>query len=373
MMCAAGKGAVKTFSIGFREQGFNEAEHASAVARHLGTDHTELILSPTDAQALVPQLPTIYDEPFADSSQLPTYLVSKLAREHVTVALSGDGGDEAFGGYVRYRSIGGAWRGMRHLPQAVRRGFRGVAELLSVEAWDGIGHILPRSVRPAHFGDKVLKAAALLDAGDPIEMYRRLITQWPGLDRLQPGIAEHPGWTDQFAGRSNGMTLDARLRLIDMMGYLPDDILTKVDRAAMAVSLEVRVPLIDHRVIEYAWSLPTPYLIHRGQGKRVLRAVLERYVPRDLFERPKMGFSMPVGLWLRGPLRGWAEELLAPDRLAEDGLFNVNLIRQRWLDHRSGKRNWQYALWAVLQFQAWRSAGHMARPSESIERASATA
>lgn len=358
LMRAAGKGAVKTFSIGFKEQGFNEADYARDVARHLGTDHTELELSASDALAIVPLLPRMYDEPFADSSQLPTFLVSRLARQHVTVALSGDGGDETFAGYVRYRGIAAAWRGMRHLPQSIRRAARHSVEMLSAETWDRIGGLLPRRLRPAHFGDKMLKTAALLDAGDPIEMYRRLITQWPEPDKLQPGIGERPGWIEQFAGRSEGMALDARLRLLDMMSYLPDDILTKVDRAAMSVSLEVRVPLIDHRVIEYAWGLPTRYLIDRGQGKRVLRAVLERYVPRSLFERPKMGFGMPVGMWLRGPLRGWAEDLLAPDLLAQDGLFDAALVRRRWEEHCSGRRNWQYALWAVLQFQAWRLSGN---------------
>lgn len=358
LMCAAGKGPVKTFSIGFKEQGFNEADYARDVARHLGTDHTELELSASDALTIVPELPRMYDEPFADSSQLPTYLVSRLARQRVTVALSGDGGDEVFAGYVRYRGIMGAWRAMRPMPQGVRRAARRTIEMLSAETWDHIGGFMPRRFRQAHFGDKVLKTAALLDAGGPIEMYRRLITQWPDPQSLQPGVGERPGWIEQFASRSEGMPLDARLRLLDTMSYMPDDILTKVDRAAMSVSLEVRVPLIDHRVVEYAWGLPTRYLIDGGQGKRVLRAVLERYVPRNLFERPKMGFGVPVGRWLRGPLRAWAEDLLAPDVLAKDGLFDVALVRQRWQEHCSGQRNWQHALWTVLQFQAWRMSGN---------------
>ena len=346
--------AVKTFSIGFHEKGYNEADHARAVAKHLGTDHTELMLSAAEAQAVIPQLPTMYDEPFADSSQIPTYLVSRLARSQVTVALSGDGGDEAFAGYVRYRGVAGLWNWLRVLPRGVRRLGAATIRSMSPEAWDRLAPLVPTSLRPTHFGDKVLKGAGLLDAGGPIEMYRRLISQWPDSDRLMPDVAEMPGWIERAGPASEGLDPMARLRLMDMMTYMPDDILTKVDRASMSVSLEVRVPLIDHRVIEFAWGLPTDTLIAGGEGKRPLRAVLKRYVPEALFNRPKMGFGVPIGEWLRGPLRGWAEELLSPGALAEHGMFDAVLLRRRWDEHLSARRNWQHALWTVLQFQAWR-------------------
>ncbi len=353
LMRAAGNGSVKTFSIGFREKAFNEADHARAVARHLGTEHTELILSAAEAQAVIPKLPAIYDEPFADSSQIPTYLVSQLARSKVTVALSGDGGDEVFGGYVRYRGIAGLWNTLRHVPSGARHFGASAIRWLSPEGYDVLGRAVPRGLRPTHFGDKIHKAAGLLDADGPIEMYRRLISQWASSDRLMPGTIEASGWLDRLAPGTEGLETSARLRLLDMMGYLPDDILTKVDRAAMAVSLEVRVPLLDHRVVEYAWGLPPGQLIANGKTKRPLRAVLSRYVPDALFERPKMGFGVPIGEWLRGPLRGWAEDLMAPDLLAQQGLFDPLVLRQRWDEHLSGRRNWQHALWTVLQFQAW--------------------
>ncbi len=356
LMARARGRAVKTFSIGFRERAYNEAGHARAVAQHLGTDHTELTLSSEEAQAVIPQLPTMYDEPFADSSQIPTYLVSRLARSKVTVALSGDGGDEAFAGYVRYRGIAGLWNGLRLLPQGARRFGAAAIRALSPDAWDRLAPLVPAGIRPTHFGDKVIKGAGLLDASSSIEMYRRLISQWPDGDRLMPGVAEMPGWIERAGPASEGLDPIGRLRLMDTMTYLPDDILTKVDRASMAVSLEVRVPLIDHRIIEFSWGLPANLLIAGGEGKRPLRAVLKRYVPEALFKRPKMGFGVPIGEWLRGPLRGWAEELLSSRALAEHGMFDEFLLRHRWSEHQSGRRNWQHALWTVLQFQAWRQA-----------------
>jgi asparagine synthase (glutamine-hydrolysing) len=342
---------VKTFSIGFHEQAFDESEGARAVAHHLGTDHTELILSPSDAQAIVPHLPAIYDEPFADSSQLPTYLVSRLARSSVTVALSGDGGDEVFGGYVRHQGVARLWNAIRHVPRAARQLASDAIDCLSPTVWDQLSALVPRRHRPSHFGEKIIKGAGLLTARDPLAMYQRLVSQWPDPDRVLPRVVEPAGWVERASG-IRGLDIVAQIRLLDMLTYLPDDILTKVDRASMAVSLEVRVPLLDHRVVESAWRLSSATLINNGKSKRPLRAVLGRYVPAAIFERPKTGFGVPIGEWLRGPLRPWAEDLLAPKAL--EGLFDSALVRERLTEHLSGRRNWQHALWALLQFQAWR-------------------
>jgi asparagine synthase (glutamine-hydrolysing) len=355
LMQRAASRPVKTFSIGFREQGFDEAAGAKAVARHLGTDHTELTLSAADAHALIPQLPKIYDEPFADSSQLPTFLVSRLAREQVTVALSGDGGDEVFGGYVRYQGIAKLARVARRLPGPLRRLAAGAIELVSADAWDTLAQALPRRLAPSHPGDKIRKGAAILGEEDPLAMYRRIVSLTPEPGRLLPGVAEPPDVIARLGAETRGLDTVGKLRLLDMLTYLPDDILTKVDRASMAVSLEARVPLLDHRVVEFAWRIPSHRLIAGGQGKRPLRAVLARHVPSALVDRPKTGFGIPVGEWLKGPLRPWAEDLLSPTALS-DGLFDRAAVR-RWFDEfLSGRRDAQHGLWALLQFQAWRRA-----------------
>ncbi len=356
LMRATSNGPVRTFSIGFKEDAFNEADNARAVAERLGTNHTELILMPERALDIVPKLPDIYDEPFADSSQIPTYLVSQLARQHVTVALSGDGGDEGFAGYVRYRGAPALWSMLKCMPLFARSfGSRAIGAL-SPEAWDSISAAVPRRMRPAHFGDKILKAGNLLTASNLIDMYHRLISQWPDPCGLMHRPEGAMGWAERMEDEVAALEPAAQLRLLDMMTYLHDDILTKVDRASMATSLEVRVPLLDHRVIEYAWGLPVDQLVSGGKGKRPLRAVLQRYLPKGLIERPKMGFGVPIGAWMRGPLRAWAEDLLFPPAQADHGLFDRTLIRCRWNEHQSGRRNWQHALWTVLQFEAWRRA-----------------
>ena len=355
LMQQAASRPVKTFSIGFREQGFDEAAAAAAVARHLGTDHTELVLSAAEAQAIIPQLPAIYDEPFADSSQLPTFLVSRLARSQVTVALSGDGGDETFGGYVRYQGIARLAGVARRLPGPLRRAAARAIALVSADAWDTLARALPHRLAPRHPGDKIHKGAAILGEDDPLDMYRRAVSYTPEPGRLLPGVAEPPDVIARLGAETRGLDTVARLRLLDMMTYLPDDILTKVDRASMAVSLEARVPLLDHRVVEFAWRLPSDRLIAGGEGKRPLRAVLARHVPNAMVNRPKTGFGIPVGEWLRGPLRPWAEDLLSPGALS-DGLFDRAAVR-RWFDEfLSGQRDAQHGLWALLQFQAWRRA-----------------
>ena len=351
---AAGAPPVKTFTIGFGEGAFDEARHAKAVAGCLGTEHSELYVSSQDALAIIPELPTIYDEPFADSSQLPTCLVSRMARRQVTVALSGDGGDELFGGYGRYALTERFWSKLSRIPHPLRKTLARAIRGVPVGVWNGLYGIarpvLPGSLRSGFPGDKIHKGAGLLEISCVAELYQTLISHWEpstvvlGETHQAPSPAE--GWPDL-------PQLTEQMMLLDSCSYLPDDILVKVDRAAMNVSLETRVPLLDHRLVEFAWHLPGHLKRRAGETKWLLRQVLYRHVPRALIDRPKMGFAVPLDGWLRGPLRDWAENLLDESRLRQDGYFDPVPIRRKWAEHLSGQRNWQYLLWDVLMFNAW--------------------
>lgn len=349
--------AVKTFTIGFHESGYDEAIHARAVARHLDTDHTELYVTAAEAQAVIPLLPTLYDEPFSDSSQIPTHLVSRLARQQVAVSLSGDGGDELFGGYNRYFMASRMWRKARWMPRPLRLAAAAAMQAIPASNWDALyrlgSGLLPASLKTIQASDKAHKLAQVLAARGPEDIYRRLISHWKEPQSIVLGGTE-PITTLQNSQIWNAVRrFESQMMLQDTVSYLPDDILAKVDRAAMAVSLETRVPFLDHRVMEMAWRLPLHMKIRHGQGKWALRQVLYRHVPRELVERPKMGFGVPIDSWLRGPLREWAEALLDESRLRREGYFNPNPIRALWDEHLTGKNNWQYYLWDVLMFQAW--------------------
>lgn len=350
LMHAQSSRPVKTFTIGFHEKGYDEAVHAKAVAAHLGTDHTELYVTPEQAMAVIPRLPTLYSEPFADSSQIPTFLVSELARRQVTVSLSGDAGDELFGGYARYE-IGKVWqRRIERVPTALRQ-----------LAGNGVGRAAVKLLEarvPRSLGEKLDKGMAMLASDGPDALYRVLLSQvmhpcgW-----VRQVQSEPPTALTQSAPALQDMLPVERMMALDSVSYLPDDILVKVDRAAMGASLESRVPLLDHRIIEFAWRLPMDYKVRSGTTKWPLRQVLYRHVPRELIERPKVGFAIPVGQWLRGPLRDWAETLLDAQRLQAEGYFHPEPIRSLWEEHMSGQRDHSPSLWAVLMFQAWLESG----------------
>jgi len=348
---------VKTFSIGFHEDGYNEAHHAAAVARHLGTDHTELYVTPEEAMAVIPDLPMLYDEPFADSSHIPTFLVSRLARQQVTVVLSGDGGDELFGGYNRYAQGLQLLTKLYRMPGVTRPVLAALLRSLSPAAWDRLFHIasplLPSRMRVRMAGDKLHKLAGILCLEGEKVLYAGLVSYWPDPEKVVLGGKELPTALTDPSRQARLTEVIDYMMFTDLVSYLPDDILVKVDRASMGVSLEVRVPLLDHRIVEFAWRLPHHMKVRDGQGKWILRQVLYRYVPRKLIDRPKMGFGMPIDNWLRGPLRDWAEGLLDEYRLRNEGFFDPAPIRRKWTEHLSGRRNWAYHLWAVLMFQAW--------------------
>jgi asparagine synthase (glutamine-hydrolysing) len=348
LMQAKADRPVRTFTVRMPTLAYDESEAAAAVARHLGTEHTVVDLSVDEALAAVPRLAATWDEPFADPSQLPTLLVAEAARRHVTVSLSGDGGDEVFGGYNRHVLGPRMWSATRRLPAGVRRRVASGIGAVRPDTWDRLGRISP--VRNP--GDKAGKLARMLAADGDDAAWTVLASVWDDpralLGDVEEAIPAAVARTDlPFVGPLE------RMLYLDAAVVLPDNMLVKVDRAAMSCALEVRVPFLDHRVVEHAWRLPAELKVHDGRGKRILREVLDRYVPRDLVDRPKMGFDPPLGEWLRGPLRDWAEELLSPARLADGGVFAVEPVRACWDEHLSGRRRWDYRLWTVLSFGAW--------------------
>jgi len=355
LMQAQSTRPIKTFTIGFHESGYNEAHYAKSVAEYLGTDHTEIYVAPQQALDIIPRLPSVYDEPFSDSSQIATFLVSDITRQHVTVALSGDAGDELFGGYNRYLGTQSWWDRIERLPAWLRQG--SAKRLMGVKpnTWDQIGEIISTvlgdRVYSNNLSSQVAKIAGVLTVDNGSDLYRHFVSHWKNPEQLVvDGKEPHTQFScDQLYLGS----VVKEMMVLDALSYLPDDILCKVDRAAMAVSLETRAPLLDHHVVEFAWRLPLSMKIRNGEGKWILRQLLYKYVPRNLLERPKMGFGIPIDSWLRGSMRDWAESLLDESRMRQAGFLNPVLIRQKWEEHLSGQRNWQYHLWDVLMFQAW--------------------
>lgn len=347
LMQAQSDGPVRTFAMGFTDATYDEAPFAAAVARHLGTNHTEMYVTPEDVVGVIPKLASMYDEPFADSSQIPTHLVAKLARQHVTVALSGDGGDELFGGYNRYFIGQKLFHRLAAIPRSMRPALGRMLTSVSPRAWD---RMLSRVLRQSRPGERVHKVARVLAADDPDAMYFELVSHWSNV------VIGATGHQSPLTDRDSWPPLEdpvERMMYFDQISYLPDDILTKVDRASMAVSLEVREPLLDHRLVSFAWTLPLSMKVRGAKGKHVLRCVLDRYVPSPLIDRPKMGFAIPLESWLRGRLRDWAESLLDERTMRAQGLLDPNPIREKWEEHVAGKGDWKHYLWAVLMLQAW--------------------
>lgn len=349
---------VQTFTIGFAESDYNEAKYAKAIASYLGTDHSELYVSPKDAMSIIPRLSHVYDEPFGDVSQIPTYLISSLARNSVKVSISGDGGDELFGGYNRHVWGAAGFKKMFYVPRMIRYALSEVLTSVSPERLDRLGRILPQVLRQPMFGDRVHKLARVLSSHSPDQVYRGLTSHEedpPSLVILDSADdLTIDSWAQEELSLLSSGSFIERMMFHDVVSYLTDDILCKVDRASMASGLETRMPFLDHNLAEFLWSLPETMKVRGREGKWLLRQVLYRHIPRTLVERPKQGFGVPIDSWLRGPLRDWAEELLDNSRIKSEGFFHAQTIEKKWQEHISGRRNWQYWLWNVLTFQAWR-------------------
>jgi len=344
---------VKTFTIGFGEGEFNEANHAREIAKHLGTDHHELQVSSSDALDVIPKLSSMYCEPFADSSQIPTHLVSEMARRNVTVALSGDGGDEVFAGYNRHLAGHEMWSRMSGVPVPLRQCLAKLLKFPSHMFYDRLATLLPERRRPSQMGDKMMKFAGLMGSVTLDDFYAQVVRSWNNEKGIVINGHESLSWMDNISRAAVVSGPVERMQVMDMLTYLSGDILTKVDRASMAVGLEARVPLLDHRIVEFSASLPMNMKIRDGQTKWLLRRVLDNYVPRELIERPKQGFAVPLGDWLRGPLRDWAEDLLSEKSLTDAGLFHAAPVRKKWLRHLKGQHHEHHDLWSILMAQDW--------------------
>ncbi len=353
LMQLQSKDPIKTFTIGFSENDYSEAIYAKKIAKHLGTDHTELYVSPKNALEVIPKLSTIYDEPFSDSSQVPTFLVSQLAKQHVKVALSGDGGDELFCGYNRYIISKRFSNLFRFMPLSFRKLLSLGTKSISSQNWKKISKFIPKFKQYTNFGDQMYKGANVLNAKTMYQLYYMLCSHWQNPEQVIMNIKEPGTFLTEFKPNLEKLDIQQQMMALDSITYLPDDILVKIDRAAMASSLETRVPFLDHKLIEYVWRIPHSFKLRQGTGKWILRQILNQYVPKNLTERPKMGFGVPLCEWLRGPLKDWAENLLNEKRLKQEGYFNPKLIRDKWEEHIHGKENWQYELWDILMFQAW--------------------
>ncbi len=345
---------VKTFSIGFSEKDYNEAEYAKTIANHLGTQHTELYVTSRQIMEVIPKLPFVYDEPFADPSGLPTFLLAEMTRQQVSVSLSGDGGDELFGGYTRYRQSQTLWRYLKLLPTPLRIQLGRCLQRIPARAWQRIFSPVSALHQPLNrIGDRIPKLAEMLAVNDRQALYRNIMSFWQNPADVVAGAHDVPTQLQQSA-----IDLDffQQMMYLDSISYLPDDILTKVDRAAMAVSLETRIPLLDHRLVEFAWSLPQALKIRNDESKGLLRQIAYRHIPRQLLERPKAGFAIPLASWLRQDLRPWAEDLLDATQMHQQGFLDAEKIQIKWREHVSGSRNWHYYLWNVLMFQLWLNA-----------------
>ncbi|MDA8387054.1 MAG: asparagine synthase (glutamine-hydrolyzing) [Nitrospiraceae bacterium] len=356
LMQAQSPRPVKSFTIGFQERDFDEAQYAKVIALHLGTDHAELYVTPKDALEVIPRLPELYDEPFSDSSQIPTFLISRLARRSVTVSLSGDAGDELFAGYGRYRRARSIWGTIGWMPMPARRAAATVLAAMPQRALESIlslpGPALPERLRRSVLARRQ-KVMEFMKIDNRVDMYLRLVSHWAAPEAVVVASEEPPTRLTDRASQADLKDFTQTMLFLDLVSYLPDDILVKVDRAAMGTSLETRLPFLDHRVVEFAWKVPVSMKIRNGGSKWLLRQVLYKYVPPKLIERPKAGFKVPIGGWLRGPLRAWAEDLLDAGRLKSEGYLNPLPVRRKWSEHLAGNYNRQYCLWNILMFQAW--------------------